>query len=491
MSPDVLSTFGSSKKSKKNPDKMESTMISRFSSVTNTASTTDDDEEEKISPKKLDFAERILKWEQLVTPNANKLRCNRAKGVERRDWRDANDWKKNKANVKLCANEPFFNRNIVNRAYPSTNGREVGGSEKIRESGIAGRKRSNEEEKVQEAEKVEVSVQRSIFRVKVNDEREAIGKKLAAYHPHLLAQTRSVRSGTAITSDHCSPITTTIATITNSNISSSTVATAAVTLPQSSNCCANTLISEQYFTVGSSDSKAKGMMLATVQSASSSSHSSDDNSTSSRLHDEHADVNPVKDKNGEKDNLNEKERMEEEEKEEDDIAAPIQLIRQSSEEGFNQVVKFKRRVTRRGEAKDPESKSSTCMEFNEQGKLLSEKKNDPCVVRVSKDLTNQGLDNRTICVKQNLSGDIQSESEYCNPTEKTCLASANDDNRELKIFNCGTICAKMEEIRETTTKVGNLSNSMQKQQDQRKCDEAEISVVIGGPQADDKSEMFV
>ncbi|VDK78282.1 unnamed protein product [Litomosoides sigmodontis] len=494
MSSDVLPKFASLEKSRKTCEKKmesESDMMSSFSSVTNATSTRDDDEgeeeegEEKISSKKLDFAERILKWEQLVTPNVNRLHYNRAIGVGKRNWRDVNEWSKSKANVKLCATEPFFDRSIV--AHFSRDGGEVGGGERIGEGGgIKGRKGSGAE--AEEVEKVEgeVSARRSAFAVEINDEREAVRKKLAAYHPHLLAQT-SVRGGTEIASGHCYPTTTTIATAITT---SSTPSTTALALPQSRSCCGNTSVSEHCSTTGSCD-KTKRMILAAVEDASSS-QSSDENSNSSRLRNVHAEINSTKNE----DHRKEEEQREKVEEGDDDISVPIQLIRQSSEEGFNQVVKFKTRVARKGEAEDPKQqpKSSTHTEFNnEQGKLSSKKKKIPCAARrTSKGLANEGLDNRTTCVKQNSSGDIQFESEYCDPTEKTCRStSANDDNGELKIFNCDAICAKSEGIRETTTNVDHSSQSMRKQQHQQKCDEAEISAVIGDPQTDDKSEMFV
>ncbi|CAG9535523.1 unnamed protein product [Cercopithifilaria johnstoni] len=225
----------------------------------------------------------------------------------------------------------------------------------------------------------------------------------------------------------------------------------------------------------------------------SSSHSSDNNSSLGRLQNIDSETNSIKDKGDQKDHLREKEIKKKEKKMEEKEgitrSLPIRLIRQPSEEGFHQVVKFIKRITRRGETEISESKSFNHIELNE-GKSSSEKK-DLCDVPVSKDLTNQELNNRTICMEQNLSAEIQSQPEYCDPTDKSCLRSANDDTTELNFLSCESICAKLKETHGTMVEADDLSQSIQKQHDQEKCDMTEIYREIGGPQINNKSEMFV
>lgn len=309
----------------------------------------------------------------------------------------------------------------------------------------------------------------------------------------------SVPSGTDTASGHCYPITITTTTTISTDTTTITVTTA-ITLLHS-----NILMNGQYITTGDNN-RAKEIMngndtMATeidnaVQDVSSS-HSSGNNSSPGRSRNIDLEINSTKDESDRKNYLK-KEEMEkrEERMEEKDIirSPPIKLIRKPSEEGFHQIVKFTKRVTRRGKTEIPESKSFTHTEFNDQKKSLSVKE-DLCAVSVRKDLANLELDNCTICIEQNLSSDIQPRLEYCDPTDKILLGSAHSDDdisTESKFLSCESICAKSKETDKTMVVVDDLSQSVQKQQDQQKYDETENYLEIGGPKtADNKSKMFV
>ncbi|VBB33425.1 unnamed protein product [Acanthocheilonema viteae] len=221
----------------------------------------------------------------------------------------------------------------------------------------------------------------------------------------------------------------------------------------------------------------------TVQFRVSSSHSSDKNSSAGRLQNVDSEINSIKSRGDQEDQLRKEEETEKrgkekvEEKEGVIRSVPIRLVRQPSEEGFHQVVKFTKRITRRGETELPEPKSSfTHTEFNEHGKCSSEKV--VCAVSISKDLTNEELDG--------LSADIQSQPNCYQPTDKTPPSGcANNESIDLKLLNGESICAKSKEIHETIeVESDNLSQSIQTEKDQQKCNETEICL-----QMDDEAEM--
>lgn len=496
----VLPTMGSSGKPEKNFDKkMEPNMISIRSSVTNTTNeklSNLNDDRKNVSPKKLAIAERILKWEQILTPAVNDLHYDQGKGIGKY-WKDKNRWNKNKANVKISANPPFFHRDIFsiqsicNRDYSSTGGTEVCRNDgqqmkKIKGNSIAGGK---DEEEVQKAGKLEETVcaQRNIRRVETEVEEEAVRRKLAHY-PHLQAQT-IVASRTDTTSGHCYPnITITTTTITNTTITSSI----AVTLPHLSNYRTDIGMSEQYSVEGNNNlignDATSDVLDFTVQDTSSSGLS-DQNLSLSRLQNTGPEINSIKDKDAQTNHLKRKEgkmkKRKEKEVEKEGITRPlpIQLIRKPSEEGFHQVVKFTKRAARREETEIPESKSPALTEFNEQEKPSSEKEGI-CAVSGTEDSKNQELDNCTICMRQNLGADIQSQPECRGSADKTCLGhSLNCDTVESKSLSCGSICAESKETHET--------QPIQKQRDQHKYDGAEICLETGSPQMDEESETFV
>uniref|UniRef100_A0A0R3RG41 INCENP_ARK-bind domain-containing protein n=1 Tax=Elaeophora elaphi TaxID=1147741 RepID=A0A0R3RG41_9BILA len=434
MSPNVSPASDSSGKSVGNSEKMKSNMLS----VTSTRN----DGRKNVSPKKLAMAKRILEWEQLLTPTANNLHYKQAESVGK-------SWNKNKANVKFCANLPFFDRgifNVFNRDYSSTDGTEVcpndGGRSKRRteERANAAGKISNdddeEEEEVQKAGKVKGTVHRSISKDEEKADFPAGSNKL---------QEMVIGDNIALAVD-----------VQNSNSSSDRLQN---THPEIDSI------------------KGKG---------------------------DEKDQMKERGKEMKKREERAKEIEEEEEEEEKEGIArplPVRLIRKPSEEGFHQVVKFTKRTTRRGETVGhSELKPFPQTEFNEQEKSSSEEKN-LCTIPVSEDLTNSEFDSCAICMESNLYADIHSQCESCDPADKACLRSANNggnchclnyDTAELKFVSYESLPAESKDNQnETVVEVDDSSKPMQNQQDQKKCGGVEICLEIGAPQMDDKSEKFV